>query len=161
MISILRESNCLVSRRSSETNLFAVTNDKSSLYSLYYIEACIDCRGLFWRLSAWTTQIRKDVTAVASHWRHCVRLTWPGIAPQTTRTDAMCSTTTQPTTQKFLNRNFYHKLPSKFIRLGLKSKGSGKVSSEHSKLVLESLRKNLFAYQKRISELQVSCVTVQ
>ena len=39
------------------------------------------------RLSAWATQLRRNVATVASRWRHCVDLTGPGIKPQTSRTD--------------------------------------------------------------------------
>ena len=35
----------------------------------------------------WTTQLRKNVTAVASRWRHCVRFDRPGDRTQASRTD--------------------------------------------------------------------------
>ena len=59
---------------------------KSSLYSPYYAEARNELRGPSPRLSAWATQLRRNVTTVASRWRHCVDLTGPGIEPQTSRT---------------------------------------------------------------------------
>ena len=62
---------------------------KSSLYSPYYAEACNELRGPFPRLSAWATQLRRNVATVASRWRHCVDLIGPGIEPQTSRTDSM------------------------------------------------------------------------
>ena len=62
---------------------------KSSLYSPYYAEACNEWRGPSPRLSAWATQLRKNVATVASRWRHCVNLTGPGIEPQTSRTDSV------------------------------------------------------------------------
>ena len=62
---------------------------KSSLYSPYYVEACNELRGPSPRLSAWATQLRRNVAAVASRWRHCVDLTAPGIEPQTSRTDSV------------------------------------------------------------------------
>ena len=62
---------------------------KSSLYSPYYAEACNELRGPFPRLSAWATQLRRNVATVASRWRHCVDLTGPGIEPQTSRTDSV------------------------------------------------------------------------
>ena len=62
---------------------------KSSLYSLYYAEACNELRGPSPRLSAWATQLRRNVATVASRWRHCVDLTGPGIEPQTSRTDSV------------------------------------------------------------------------
>ena len=62
---------------------------KSSLYSPYYAEACNELRGPSPRLSAWATQLRRNVATVASRWRHCVDLTGPGIEPQTSRTDSV------------------------------------------------------------------------
>ena len=41
---------------------------KSLLYSRYYAEACNEWRGPSPRLSAWTTQPRRIVAAVASRW---------------------------------------------------------------------------------------------
>ena len=62
---------------------------KSSLYSPYYAEACNEWRGPSPRLSAWATQLRRNVATVASRWRHCVDLTGPGVEPQTSRTDSV------------------------------------------------------------------------
>ena len=62
---------------------------KSSLNSPYYAEACNELRGPSPRLSAWATQLRRNVATVASRWRHCVDLTGPGIEPQTSRTDSV------------------------------------------------------------------------
>ena len=62
---------------------------KSSLYSPYYAEASNELRGPSPRLSAWATQLRRNVATVASRWRHCVDLTGPGIEPQTSRTDSV------------------------------------------------------------------------
>ena len=62
---------------------------KSSLYSPYYAEACNELRGPPPRLSAWAAQLRRNVAAVASRWRHCVDLTGPGIERQTSRTDSV------------------------------------------------------------------------
>ena len=45
---------------------------KSSLYSRYYAEACDEWRSLSPLLSVWATQLRRNVAAVASRWRHCV-----------------------------------------------------------------------------------------
>ena len=59
---------------------------KSSLYSPHYAEACNELRGPSPRLSAWATQLRRNVATVASRWRHCADLTGPGIEPQTSRT---------------------------------------------------------------------------
>ena len=42
---------------------------KSSLYSRYYVEVCNQRRDPSPRLSAWTTQLRRNVAAVASRWR--------------------------------------------------------------------------------------------
>ena len=46
---------------------------KFSLYSRYYSEECNEWRGPSPQLSAWATQLRRNVAAVASRWRHCVR----------------------------------------------------------------------------------------
>ena len=62
---------------------------KSSLYSRYYAEACNEWRGSSLRLSAWATQLRRNVAAVASRWRHCADLTGPEIEPQTSRTESV------------------------------------------------------------------------
>ena len=71
------------------TNMCVQIKIKSSLYSPYYAEACNELRGPSPRLSAWATQLRRNVTTVASRWRHCVGLTAPGIEPQTYRTDSV------------------------------------------------------------------------
>ena len=60
-----------------------------SLYSPYYAETSNELRGPSPRLSAWATQLRKNVATMASRWRHCVDLTGPGIEPQTYRTDSV------------------------------------------------------------------------
>ena len=62
---------------------------KSSLYSPHYAETCNELRGPSPRLSAWATQLRRNIATVASRWRHCADLTGPGIEPQTTRTDSV------------------------------------------------------------------------
>ena len=62
---------------------------KSSLYSPYYAEACNELRGPSPRLSAWATQLRRNVATVASRWRHCVDLTGPGVETPTSRTDSV------------------------------------------------------------------------
>ena len=41
---------------------------KSSLYSPYYAEACNELRGPSPRLSAWATQLPRNVVTVASRW---------------------------------------------------------------------------------------------
>ena len=61
---------------------------KSSLYWRYYVEACNVSRDPSPRLSVWTTQLRRNVAAMASCWRHCVDLNGPQIEPQTSRTDS-------------------------------------------------------------------------
>ena len=52
-----------------------------------------ELRGPSPRLSAWATQLRRNVAAVASRWRHCADLTGPGIEPQTSRTESVRLTT--------------------------------------------------------------------
>ena len=64
---------------------------KSSLYSPNYAEACNELRGPSPRLSAWATQLRRNVATVASRWRHCVDLTGPGIEAQTSCTDTLAT----------------------------------------------------------------------
>ena len=49
-----------------------------SLYSRHYGKACNEWREPSSRLSAWGTQLRRNVAAVASRWRHCVRFDRPG-----------------------------------------------------------------------------------
>ena len=46
-------------------------------------------RGPSPRRSAWATQLRRNVAAVASRWRHCADLTGPGIEPQTSHTNSV------------------------------------------------------------------------
>ena len=87
---------------------------KSSLYSPYYAEACNELRGPFPRLSAWATQLRRNVATVASRWRHCVDLTGPGIEPQTFRTDSV-RFATELTAGLDYNILYSFKLPSKLI----------------------------------------------
>ena len=60
---------------------------QSSLYSRYYAEACEEWRGPSPRLSAWATQLQRNVAAVASRWRHCADLTGSGIEPHASRSD--------------------------------------------------------------------------
>ena len=62
---------------------------KSSLYPRYYAEACNEWRCPSPQLSAWATQLRRNVAEVASHWRHCDDLTGPGIEAQTYRTESV------------------------------------------------------------------------
>ena len=56
---------------------------KPSLFLRYSAEACSEWRGPSARLSAWPTQLRRNVAAVASRWQHCADLSGPGIKPQT------------------------------------------------------------------------------
>ena len=60
---------------------------KSLLYWRYYVEACNVSRDPSPRLSVWTTQLRRNVAAMASRWRHCDDLNGPRIEAQTSRTD--------------------------------------------------------------------------
>ena len=46
-------------------------------------------RGPSSRLSAWATQLQRNVATVASRWRHCPNLTGLGIEPHTSRTDSV------------------------------------------------------------------------
>ena len=55
---------------------------KSSLYSPYYAKACNELRGPSPRLSAWASQLLRNVATVASRWRYCADLTGPGIEPR-------------------------------------------------------------------------------
>ena len=62
---------------------------KSSLHSRYYAEACNEWRGPSPPRSAWATQLRRNVAAVTSRWRHCADLTDPAIEPQTYRIESV------------------------------------------------------------------------
>ena len=55
-------------QRVSLARWVAVTckKQKTSLYSRYYAQACNERRGPSPRLSAWTTQLRRNIAAVAS-----------------------------------------------------------------------------------------------
>ena len=64
---------------------------KSSLYSRYYAKAYNKWRGPSLRLSTWATQLRRNITTVASHWRHCADLTVPGIETQTSVPSKLCA----------------------------------------------------------------------
>ena len=66
---------------------------ESSLYPRYFAEACNEWRRPSPLLSAWVTQLRRNVATVASRWRHCADLTGPGIEPHTSRTDSVRLTT--------------------------------------------------------------------
>ena len=61
---------------------------KSSLISCYYAKACNEWLGPSLRLGAWITQLKRNVAAVLSHWRHCVRLPGQGFEPKTFRVDS-------------------------------------------------------------------------
>ena len=50
---------------------------KSPLRSRYYTEACNEWRDPSPRLSVWTTQLRRNIAAVASRWRHSVQFDRP------------------------------------------------------------------------------------
>ena len=47
------------------------------LFSRYYVEACNEWRDPSPRLNTWTTQIRRNIAAVTSRWRHCIRFDRP------------------------------------------------------------------------------------
>ena len=58
------------------SNTFSVgyiSKIKSSLNLRYYVEACNEWRDPPPPLSAWTTQLRRNVASMASRWRRCVR----------------------------------------------------------------------------------------
>ena len=55
-----------------------LTKIKSSLYWRYYAEACNEWWSPSPRLSVCATQLRRNVAAVASRWRDCVRCDRPG-----------------------------------------------------------------------------------
>ena len=50
-------------------------------------EACIEQRDPSPRLNAWTTQLRRNIAAVARRWRRCARFDRPEIEPKTSHTD--------------------------------------------------------------------------
>ena len=65
---------------------------QSLSYSRYYLEACNEWRDPSPRPSAWITQLRRNITAVASHWRHCIDLNRSGIEPKPHSPITMCLT---------------------------------------------------------------------
>ena len=77
---------------------------KSSLYSSYYAEACNELRGPSPRLSAWATQLRRNVATVTSRWQRCADLTGPGTESQTSRTDSVRLATELTAGALFANR---------------------------------------------------------
>ena len=84
---------------------------KSSLYSSYYAEACNELRGPSPRLSAWATQLRRNVATMASRWRRCADLTGPGIEPRTSRTDSVRLATELTAGFLCLLTTFFKKMP--------------------------------------------------
>ena len=52
--------------------MITVKKIKSSLYSRYYAEACNEWRDPSPQLSAWATQLQRNVAAVAKRLLHCV-----------------------------------------------------------------------------------------
>ena len=59
------------------------------LYLRYHAEAFNECRGLSPRISAWPTQIRRNIAAVETVGDTASDLTGVGIKPQTSRTLAV------------------------------------------------------------------------
>ena len=55
----------------------------------YYAEARNEWLGPSPQLSVWAKQLRRKVATVASRRRHRADLTYPGIEPQTSRTDSV------------------------------------------------------------------------
>ena len=83
-------SNCLIQRISSLSAVINIDNTtsgslqektnqkiKSALTSRHYPQACNEWRGQSPRLNARATQLRRNVAAVASRCRHCVRFDRP------------------------------------------------------------------------------------
>ena len=96
---------------------------KSSLHWPYYAEACNELRGPSPRLSAWATQLRRNVATMASRWRHCADLTGPGIDLQTSRTDSARSATELTaglllkSIQKIISHYFTFSIFEKFLNI--------------------------------------------
>ena len=70
------------------------SNKKSKKNQIFIILAVLrrsvyELRGPSPRLSAWATQLRRNVATVACRWRHYADLTGPGMEPQTSRTDSV------------------------------------------------------------------------
>ena len=61
---------------------------KSSLYSRLYAETCNEWWSPSPWLSTWTTQLRRNIAAVVSCWRHCIRFDRPGNRTQTSCIDS-------------------------------------------------------------------------
>ena len=74
---------------------------KSSLYSRLYAETCNEWWSPSPWLSTWTTQLRRNIAAVVSCWRHCIRFDRPG---NRTRPPASIATSliTKPTARFFM-----------------------------------------------------------
>ena len=77
---------------------------KSPLCSPYYAEARNDLRDLSPRLSAWATQLPRNVATVASRWRHCVDR--PGNRTLISRTDSVRLATELTASNKNAYNNF-------------------------------------------------------
>ena len=60
-----------------------------TVYLQYDTEAWSEWRGPSTRLSAWATQLRRNVAAVVSRWWNCADFAGPEIEPQTFRTDGV------------------------------------------------------------------------
>ena len=83
---------------------------KPALSSRYYAEACNE-----WRihLCCLAPGLHRNIAAIASRWRHCVRSDRPGIEPQTFLTDSNVfnhSANRSPTRNWRLHQNFYFAL---------------------------------------------------
>ena len=70
-----------------------IANESNQKSNLHYTRGITPKRvtsgGAHLRGLAPGLQLRRNVTAVASRWRHCADLTGPGIEPQTSRTESV------------------------------------------------------------------------
>ena len=134
------DSTNFISKRKLQFSKIDIIKIKSLLYSRYYAEACKEWRGPSSRLSAWATQLRRNVAAVMSRWRHCADLTGPGIEPQTSRTESVRLATE-------LTADKYHKLRNYYFHMinQKKKKHMQNQFQKHQKNIRKSwqLMKNL------------------
>ena len=70
-------------------------------------------RGL---ISAWATQLQRNIPAVASRWRHCVLFDWPGIQTQDLPHRQHCRTVAKRTSCRY-KRSGFDSLAGQIVKL--------------------------------------------
>ena len=123
---------------------------KSNPHYTHNAAVCNEWWGPSPQLSAWVKQLQRNVTAVASRWRHSVDLTSPGIEPQTSCTDSVRLAQGCPTCSPLLTQHLM--------------RGCGPLST-HKKMSLKSLfsclsrRKPFFWSSLKISVKTIGCLS--